>query len=205
MTARGSLTPVPWRPSVHTAQRKRFVVIYYCCYNRVVARARLHGPSPLPNGERARSQTVKSKLPIATWNLQLRLAMTRKSPPLPVCRLRARPGIILGTLHGHDMDLATAMSSGQSVQVAVALCGSMWFRERALRCSRPLERRRGPTKRPGDWQKRKCLASRLLQISPPIRGGHDCPSGMRCVAAIRAERERARGPDRRDKQNPRQV
>lgn len=82
MTARASLTPVPWRPSVHTQSENRslsLILLLHTVY-RVMARARLHGPSPLPNGERARSQTVKSKLPTATWNLLLRLAMTRKSP-----------------------------------------------------------------------------------------------------------------------------
>lgn len=61
----------------------------------------------------------------------------------------------------------------------LSLCGSVWFRE-VFSPSGPLEL--GPTKRPGDWQKRKCLASRLLQISSPIRRRCTMPRSPACHA-----------------------
>lgn len=64
--------------------------------------------------------------------------------------------------------------------------GPVWFCVVPRECSRPLE---GPHKRPGDWQKRKCLASRLLQISSPIRRGARCPGFWRAMRRGWARRE----------------
>lgn len=79
--------------------------------------------------------------------------------------------------------------------LCVILCGS-------ARCSRPLEE--GPHKRPGDWQKRKCLASRLLQISSPIRGSPRCPGRWRAMRRGWATCAESKA-DIREGQSPHQV
>lgn len=63
--------------------------------------------------------------------------------------------------------------------VRAGRAGPVWCGVAPARCSRPLELWRGAHKRPGDWQKRKCLASRLLQISSPIRSKARVPRWRR--------------------------
>lgn len=82
--------------------------------------------------------------------------------------------------------------------VRAGRAGPVWCRVAPARCSRPLELWRGTHKRPGDWQKRKCLASRLLQISSPIRSNARVPRWRR-GRAICAESS-ARGEGQRSEQ-----
>lgn len=62
--------------------------------------------------------------------------MTRKSPPRP----SLKTGIILGTLHGHDMAWHGNCHPANPLLAVLALCGSVWFRESVLALWR------GPTK-----------------------------------------------------------
>lgn len=65
--------------------------------------------------------------------------------------------------------------------------------------------RRSPTKEPGDWQKRKCLASRLLQISSPIRGKARCPGRWRAMRRGWATCAQSNKGEVREGQSPHQV
>lgn len=87
----------------------------------------------------------------------------------------------------------------------VCLCGSVWFRESvAVGCVfSPFWRGEGGPQNDREiGRNEKCLASRLLQISWPIRGGHYCSSGhaMRCAHPCRIK---CHLRSWREKQNPR--
>lgn len=144
-----------------------------CYYYRVMARVRLHTPRPSSNGEAA----------LRPWSLNCRLQRRgaveigddEEEPSLPFWPFRTRQELYWA--HCMAMTWPGTATVIRPIRAwpcwpCVVLCGS-------ARCSRPLE---GPHKRPGDWQKRKCLASRLLQISSPIRERCTMPRLLACDA-----------------------